>query len=87
MLIVGQEQQNGSKKEDVMRATINTLIALLATTPAYAANGATDEPGLLVWAFMGFCAVILVGQLVPAAMLVIGAIKGLATHKEEAKDH
>jgi hypothetical protein len=25
--------------------------------------------------------------LVPAAMLVIGAIKGLATHKEEAKDH
>jgi hypothetical protein len=75
------------KKEDVMRATINTIIALLATTPAYAANGATDEPGLLVWAFMGFCAVIVVGQLVPAAMLVIGAIKGLAAHKEEAKDH
>jgi hypothetical protein len=70
-----------------MRAAITTILATLATTPAYAANGATEEPGLLVWAFMGFCAVILVGQLVPAAMLLVGAVKGLATNPKEAKNN
>jgi hypothetical protein len=68
-----------------MRTAINTIIATLATTAtAFAANGATEEPGILAWAFMGFCAVILVGQLVPAAMLIIGAVKGLATAPKEA---
>jgi hypothetical protein len=76
------------KREDVMRTTINTIIATLATTTtAFAANGAAEEPGILAWAFMGFCAVILVGQLVPAAMLVIGAVKGLATAPKEVKNH
>jgi hypothetical protein len=70
-----------------MRTAINTLSATaLMTTTAFAANGAAaDEPGLLAWGFIGFCAVILVGQLVPAAMLVIGAIKGLATAPKEVK--
>ena len=55
-----------------MRTAINTIIATIATTTtAFAANGAAEEPGILAWGFMGFCAVILVGQLVPAAMLVI----------------
>jgi len=72
-----------------MRTAINTLIATIATTAtAFAANGANaDEPGILAWAFMGFCAVILVGQLVPAAMLVIGAIKAMATAPKEVKHH
>jgi len=71
-----------------MRTAINTFIATAATTTtAFAANGAADEPGLLAWGFMGFCAVILVGQLVPAAMLVIGAVKGLATAPKEVKNH
>jgi len=71
-----------------MRTAINTIIATIATTTtAFAANGAaTEEPGILAWAFMGFCAVILVGQLVPAAMLVIGAVKGLATTPKEVKN-
>jgi hypothetical protein len=70
-----------------MRTAINTLSATaLMTTTAFATNGAAaDEPGLLAWGFIGFCAVILVGQLVPAAMLVIGAIKGLATAPKEVK--
>ena len=71
-----------------MRTAINTIIAMLATTAtAFAANGAAAEPGLLAWGFMGFCAVILVGQMVPAAMLVIGAVKGLATAPKEAKNN
>jgi len=72
-----------------MRTAINTIIATIATTTtAFAATGAaTEEPGILAWGFMGFCAVILVGQLVPAAMLVIGAVKGLATAPKEVKNH
>ena len=70
-----------------MRTTINTIIATIATTTAFAANGAAEEPGILAWGFMGFCAVILVGQLVPAAMLVIGAVKGLATAPKEVRNH
>ena len=70
-----------------MRTKINTLIATAAmTSSAFAANGSqADEPGILAWAFMGFCAVILVGQLVPAAMLVIGAFKALVGSPKEAK--
>ena len=72
-----------------MRTAINTLIATAATTAtAFAANGAQgDEPGFLAWAFLGFCAVVLVGQLIPAAMLVIGALKGLAAKPKEVKHH
>ena len=71
-----------------MRTTINTIIATLATTTtAFAAGAQSEEPGLLAWGFIGFCAVILVGQLVPAAMLVIGAVKGLATAPKEVKNH
>jgi hypothetical protein len=88
MLLDNQEVKKKLKGEDVMRTAINTIIATLATTTtAFAANSAANEPGLLAWGFMGFCAVILVGQLVPAAMLVIGAVKGLATAPKEAKNN
>lgn len=70
-----------------MRAPINTITALAATTTsAFAANGAqADDPGILCWAFLGFCAVIFAGQLVPAAMLVFGAAKALFSKPAEAK--
>ena len=85
MLLSNHLNQIKPTRENVMRTTINTIIATLATTTtAFAANGAAEEPGILAWAFMGFCAVILVGQLVPAAMLMIGAVKGLATAPKEA---
>ena len=70
-----------------MRTAINTLLATAAlTTNAFAASGAAEEPGLLAWAFMGFCAVILVGQFVPAAMLLIGAFKALAAAPKEDEE-
>jgi hypothetical protein len=88
LYIKSEEHRQMRKREDVMRTTINTIIALVATTTtAFAANGAAEEPGLLAWGFMGFCAVILVGQMVPAAMLVIGAVKGLAAAPKEAKNN
>jgi len=71
-----------------MRTAINTIIAALATAaPAFAANGAAEEPGLLMWAFLGFGAVILVGQAVPAVMLLIGMVKGLVHATKEAKEN
>jgi hypothetical protein len=60
-----------------MRAAINTLIATIAmATPAFAANGAQDKPGLLVWGFLAFCAIAVVGQMAPAILLMVGAVKG-----------
>ncbi|MBC8017048.1 MAG: hypothetical protein H7X83_00820 [Verrucomicrobia bacterium] len=72
-----------------MRALINTLIANVAmTATAFAANGAQgDEPGILAWGFMVLCAVILAGQLIPAAMMAIGVVKGLATAPKETRNN
>ena len=69
------------------RAPINAIVATAASaTTAFAANGAqADQPGIHVWAFMGFAAVIVAGQLVPAAILVFGAVKALFTRPEPAK--
>jgi hypothetical protein len=61
-----------------MRVAINAIIATIAmAAPAFAANGAQDEPGILVWGFIGFCVLAVVGQMTPAIMLMVGAIKGL----------
>ena len=70
-----------------MRVPITTIIATVTSaTSAYAASGAqADEPGILAWAFLGFCAVIFVGQMVPAAMLLVGMIKGLVSSPSAAK--
>ena len=69
-----------------MRTAINTLIATTAlTTTAFAANGAAEEPGILACDFFGFCAVILVGQLIPVALLVLVGVRGLAAAPKDEK--
>lgn len=52
--------------------------AYLATAaPALAATGVReDHSGILVWAFLGLCALIVVAQLVPAMLLFAGMVKG-----------
>ena len=64
----------------------NTLIALFTfTTAAFAANGAGDtEGGFLLSLFIGFFALILVFQIVPASLLFIGMIRGLIS--SDSKD-
>lgn len=60
-----------------------TIAAMLPTATAFAASGAReDNIGFFAWIFMGFCAVIVVGQFVPAIMLMLGMAKGLAKEKE-----
>lgn len=57
----------------------NTLIALAVfSSSAFAAGAsATGEGGLLVSLFVGFFALIIVFQLVPATMMLIAMFKGL----------
>ena len=68
-----------------MKALIATIMGTIAPATAFAASGAADDgSGLFVWIFLGFFALIIVGQLVPAIMLITGLVKGI-TSKTEAK--
>lgn len=63
-----------------MKKTLrNTLITLaIFSSSAFAAgSAATGESGLLVSLFVGFFALIIVFQFVPAVLLMVGMIKGL----------
>lgn len=64
-------------------------IALWLASPPAAALAATglreDHSGFLVWAFLGLCALIVVAQIAPAALLVVGMIKGLVESRRTSK--
>ena len=75
-----------------MRTTLRTIATAVAATmvtaaPAFAAPTYTDNSGLLVWSFLGFCALIVVAQVMPAAMMMVGMVKGLSTETTEANAH
>ena len=59
-----------------------TIMGIIAPATAFAASGAGDEgSGIFVWIFLGFFAVIVVGQLIPAVMLITGLVKGITAKK------
>ncbi len=62
-----------------------TLAVLMAATNGAFAAGTEKvySSSILVLVFIGFLALVVVGQLIPAIMTVIGAIKGLAKKREE----
>jgi hypothetical protein len=73
-----------------MKTVPNTVAAAVAAAftavPAFAAPAAPEHSGLLAWSFLGFCAVIVVAQVLPAVMLIIGAAMGFkAETPTEAK--
>lgn len=70
------------------KTVLATLITLSAAIPAVAAStaGRTDHSGILVWAFLGFCALIVVAQLVPAVLVMLGIVKGVATSDSKVSD-
>ncbi len=42
-----------------------------------ATNGLSeDNSGIFVWVFLGFCALIVVAQVIPAVLLMTGMVKG-----------
>ena len=61
----------------------NTLIALFASSSSAFAAGtvATGGGGFLLSLFIGFFALILVFQIVPAVLMLIGMVKGVASRK------
>ena len=59
-----------------MKTAISTIFLLLAViNPAFAGDTVVYKSGILVSVFVGVCALIVVAQLVPALMLVMGFIK------------
>ena len=59
-------------------ATIIGTIAGFAPVAAFASNGRADESGFFVWVFLGFCALIVVAQVIPAVLLMCGLVKGVS---------
>lgn len=67
-----------------MKTLTTMLIGTTAPTTAFAAANATSgEDGLFVWIFLGFFAMIVIGQLIPAIMLIVGFVKGITTRDEK----
>jgi hypothetical protein len=61
--------------------TIKTATALvLSATPAFAAPHFVDNSGIVVWTFLGFCALIVVAQLIPALAMIVSSCKAFAKH-------
>lgn len=70
-----------------MKNLINMLIVTIATTSlAFAASGAEEDiGGIFVWLFFAMCAMIVIGQLLPVVMLMLGFAKG-ATKEKKAEE-
>ena len=65
--------------------TLTLILALASGLPAFAAaidTGRTYSSGLLIGIFLAFCALLVVVQLMPSVMLLVGFIKGLARRSE-----
>lgn len=64
-----------------------TLMGIIAPATAFAAAGVReDSSGIFVWVFLGFCALIVVAQVIPAVLLMVGMAKGIKSvvHDEMA---
>jgi hypothetical protein len=67
-----------------MRSLITTIAATLAPVTAMAASGVReDTSGIFVWVFLGFCALIVVAQVIPAILLLTGMVKGVVSVVKE----
>jgi hypothetical protein len=65
--------------------TMAVAMSLFSSLPAFAVDTAkTYSSGVLIAVFMAFCAVLVLAQLVPSIMLLIGFIRGLV-HRTESK--
>ena len=65
--------------------TLTLIVALASSLPAFAAavdTSRTYSSGLLTGLFLAFCALLVVVQLMPSVMLLIGFVKGLARRSE-----
>ncbi len=60
-----------------------TIIGIITPATAFAASAErTDNSGIFVWLFLGFCALIIVAQALPAILMLLGVTKGLRARTE-----
>ena len=70
------------------RSLIMGVAMLLMANPAFAINTSqTYNSGILVGAFLAFCALIIVVQLMPTLILLFGFVKGLLKGAEKQVSH
>ncbi len=75
-------------KTTAMLTTFAAALLINASEVFAASAGRVDHSGIVVWMFLGLCALILVAQLVPAVLMLIGAAKALrAPQGESAPAH
>lgn len=74
------------KTRMLMPAAVNTAIVFLMTTAnAFAASTSKVFVSKLgIFIFLGFCALVLVVQLIPAMMTLYGMLKGLGKEQEKS---
>lgn len=69
-----------------MKTTLRTILATTAvlgsTNFAQAATTQDDGSQLVIWAFLGMCALIVILQIVPLIIMAFGTIKALVKGKE-----
>lgn len=68
----------------IKRFVMCTGVLIGNVAPVWAATGKEDNSDLFVWIFLGFCALIVVAQLIPAAMVLLGLAKGVKKERVEA---
>jgi hypothetical protein len=44
-----------------------------------------DNSGIFVWVFLGFCALIVVAQVIPAVLMATGMVKGVVSVLNDEK--
>lgn len=71
-----------------LKAACSALVITIANSSgAFASAGTTNKvfvSGPLVLLFLGFCALVVVVQCIPAIIMLVGMIKGAASKKVKA---
>ena len=69
-----------------IRNTFLTIAFVLgAASPVLAQTGRVDKSGLFVWAFIGFCALIVAAQAIPALIMMVGTARAVAKKVKEGE--
>ena len=71
-------------KQTLTAVSSAVVLNLAASTGALASSGATTKvfiSGPLILLFLGFCALVVVVQCIPAVIMLYGMIKGAASSK------
>jgi hypothetical protein len=73
--------------KQTLKTVFSTIVLSIATSgAALASSGATNKifvSGPLILIFLGFCALVVVIQCIPAIIMLYGMIKGVASSKDK----